>query len=291
VPKKARGKQHDLAPLPFATFVVRLVVALYGASVGLIAGLQSDEVAHVSMSSSISEQVPLLLDVVSLSKRYGDQPALIDVHVSMRTGEVLGLIGPNGAGKTTLLESVAGLLPVDAGSVIWRGQELSAPMRREAVFYLPDGVRLYGDQFVVHVLNFFGSVYRRSAEEISSATSAVSLEPALAKRVGSLSKGYNRRLIIAVGLLTRQPILLMDEPFDGFDLRQTRDMMLVLRRVAAGGRSLLLSIHQLANAEQVCDRIALIADGRIREVGTPGELRARAGRPMANLEEVFLALT
>jgi ABC-type multidrug transport system ATPase subunit len=231
------------------------------------------------------------LDVVSLSKRYGDQPALIDVHLSMRTGEVLGLIGPNGAGKTTLLESVAGLLPVDSGSVIWRGQALSAAKRREAIFYLPDGVRPYGDQFAVRVLNFFGSVYRGSAEEISSAASAVGLEPALAKRVSSLSKGYNRRLLIAVGLLTRQPILLMDEPFDGFDLRQTRDMMVVLRRVAAGGRSLLLSIHQLANAEQVCDRIALIADGRIREVGTLGELRARAGRPMANLEEVFLALT
>jgi ABC-type multidrug transport system ATPase subunit len=83
----------------------------------------------------------------------------------------------------------------------------------------------------------------------------------------------------------------MDEPFDGFDLRQTRDMMSVLRRVASGGRTLLLSIHQLRDAEQVGDRLALLADGRIRGVGTLEELRGRANRPDPNLEEVFLALT
>ena len=83
----------------------------------------------------------------------------------------------------------------------------------------------------------------------------------------------------------------MDEPFDGFDLRQTRDMMAVLRRVALGGRTLLLSIHQLWDAEQVCDRLALLSDGRIRGVGTLEELRGRANRPGANLEDIFLALT
>jgi ABC-2 type transport system ATP-binding protein len=83
----------------------------------------------------------------------------------------------------------------------------------------------------------------------------------------------------------------MDEPFDGFDLRQSRDMMSVLRRVAASGRTLLLSIHQLRDAEQVCDRFALLSDGRIRGVGTLAELRERTGRPTANLEDVFLALT
>ena len=110
--------------------------------------------------------------------------------------------------------------------------------------------------------------YRRSADEVSEIVSTVGLRPVLAKRIHSLSKGYNHRLIIALGFLTRHPILLMDEPFDGFDLRQSRDMMGVLRGVASGGRTLLLSIHQLRDAEQVCDRFALLADGRIRGVGT-----------------------
>jgi ABC-type Na+ transport system ATPase subunit NatA len=100
-----------------------------------------------------------------------------------------------------------------------------------------------------------------------------------------------RRLIIALGFLTRHPILLMDEPFDGFDLRQSRDMMDTLRRVAAGGRTLVLSIHQLRDAEQVCDRFALLADGRIRGVGTLDALRSRANRPGGTLEDIFLALT
>jgi ABC-type multidrug transport system ATPase subunit len=117
------------------------------------------------------------------------------------------------------------------------------------------------------------------------------LGPVVAKRIHTLSKGFNRRLIIALGLLTPHPILLMDEPFDGFDLRQSRDMMGVLRGVAARGRTLVLSIHQLRDAEQACDRFALLADGRIRGVGTMEELQARTHRAQANLEDIFLALT
>jgi ABC-type multidrug transport system ATPase subunit len=232
-----------------------------------------------------------VLQIASLTKAYGEQRALEGVGFSVHEGEVLGLIGPNGAGKTTLLEAIAGLLPVDSGEVRFRDQLLPLRRRREAIFYLPDGVRSYCDQIAEQVLAFFGAVYRRSVNEISEIVSTVGLRPVLAKRIHALSKGYNRRLIIALGFLTRHPILLMDEPFDGFDLRQTRDMMGVLRRVASGGRTLLLSIHQLRDAEQVCDRLALLADGRIRGVGTLEELRGRANRPGASLEEVFLALT
>ena len=232
-----------------------------------------------------------MLRIASLSKFYGEQRALEDVAFSVHAGEVLGLIGPNGAGKTTLLEAIAGLLPVESGEIRFRDQLLPLRRRREAIFYLPDGVRPYADQTTEQVLAFFAGVYRRSTTEASEVVSMVGLRPVLAKRIHALSKGYNRRLIIALGFLTRHPILLMDEPFDGFDLRQTRDMMAVLRRLASGGRTLLLSIHQLRDAEQVCDRLALLADGRIRGVGTLEELRRRANRPGANVEDIFLALT
>jgi ABC-type multidrug transport system ATPase subunit len=232
-----------------------------------------------------------VLQIVSLTKSFGDQRALESVGFSVHEGEVLGLIGPNGAGKTTLLEAIAGLLPVDSGEIRLRDQLLPLRRRREVIFYLPDGVRPYADQTTEQVLAFFARVYGRSTTEASEIVSTVGLRPVLAKRIHALSKGYNRRLIIALGLLTRHPILLMDEPFDGFDLRQTRDVMGVLRRVASDGRTLLLSIHQLRDAEQVCDRVALLADGRIRGVGTLEELRGRANRPGANLEDIFLALT
>jgi ABC-2 type transport system ATP-binding protein len=232
-----------------------------------------------------------MLQITSLTKFYGEQPALQGVGFSLQPGEVLGLIGPNGAGKTTLLEAIAGLLPVNSGAVLFDGEILPTQRRRDVIFYLPDGVRPYGDQTIEQALSFFADVYRRPAADTADVISSVGLRAVLSKRIHSLSKGYNRRLIIALGLLTRHPILLMDEPFDGFDLRQGRDMMGVLRRIASAGRTLLLSIHQLRDAEQVCDRFALLADGRIRGVGTIGELRERAGRPAANLEDIFLALT
>jgi ABC-2 type transport system ATP-binding protein len=232
-----------------------------------------------------------ILEVSSLTKRYAGQPAIADVDLSIRPGEVLGLIGPNGAGKTTLLESIAGLLPVDSGSVTWTGRPLPTQQRRDAMFYLPDGIRPYADQFVVEVLAFFAGTYRRTQREVADVIATVGLGPVLAKRVAALSKGYNRRLIIAIGLIAPHPVLLMDEPFDGFDLRQTREMMSVLRREAQADRALLLSIHQLRDAEVVCDRFALLADGRIRGIGTLAELRTRTREPQAALEDIFLALT
>ena len=245
-----------------------------------------------SRTSSFSDNKGMtVLRITSLTKYYGEQRALEGIGFSVQAGEVLGLIGPNGAGKTTLLEAIAGLLPVDSGEIRFRDQLLPLRRRREVIFYLPDGVRPYADQTTEQALAFFAGVYRRSTAEASEIVSMVGLRPVLAKRIHALSKGYNRRLIIALGFLTRHPILLMDEPFDGFDLRQTRDMMAVLRRVASGGRTLLLSIHQLRDAEQVCDRLALLADGRIRGVGTLEELRDRANRPGANLEDIFLVLT
>src|SRR5689334_18927251 len=97
----------------------------------------------------------VLMRVAGLTKRFGDETALDDVAFHVRAGEILGLIGPNGAGKTTLLEGIAGLLPVDAGCVDWCGTPLAPAHRRDAIFYMPDGIRPYGDQPVVRVLDFF----------------------------------------------------------------------------------------------------------------------------------------
>jgi ABC-type multidrug transport system ATPase subunit len=234
-------------------------------------------------------ETPALFEVAGVTKRYGERLALDSVGFAARAGEVLGIIGPNGAGKTTLLEAVAGVLPADAGQIFWNG----APHRRrhDLVFYLPDGLRPYGDQYVEQVLSFFAGVYRRSAHHVQGVAVSVGLTPVRAQRVRALSKGFARRLMWALGLLTPQPVLLMDEPFDGFDLRQTGEMMTLLRQVAAGGRMLVLSIHQLTDAERICDRIVLLADGRVCGAGTLEELRTRAGLATGTLEDIFLALT
>jgi ABC-2 type transport system ATP-binding protein len=232
-----------------------------------------------------------LLRVDSITKRYADQVVLMDVAFDIQAGEITGIIGPNGAGKTTLLEVLAGILPAETSDVQWLGTPLPPSRRREAMFYLPDGVRPYQDQPVTRVLSFFADVYRRSADEITGTIEAVGLTPALHKRVHSLSKGYGRRLMLALGLLTPHPLLLMDEPFDGFDLRQTRDIIGVLRKEVAKGRTLVLAIHQLLDAERVCDRFVLLADGCVRGVGTLNDLRVRTGIADGSLEDIFLALT
>jgi ABC-type multidrug transport system ATPase subunit len=248
-------------------------------------------VALETSSSPNAAQAQVLLSVRSITKRYADQVVLADVSFDIEVGQIIGVIGPNGAGKTTLLEAVAGILPVDHGDVRWLGRPLPPSHRRDAIFYLPDGVRPYQDQPVTRVLSFFADVYRKSADEVTDTIQSVGLTPALNKRVHSLSKGYGRRLMLALGLLTPQPLLLMDEPFDGFDLRQVREMAGVLRGEATKGRTLVLAIHQLMDAERICDRFILLADGRVRGVGTLNDLRAQTGNPIGNLEDIFLALT
>ena len=234
---------------------------------------------------------PVLMDVAALTKRYGEQFALANVAFDMRAGEVLGIIGPNGAGKTTLLEGIAGLLPVDSGDVRWQGRPLPLAQRRNAIFYLPDGLRPYQDQHVARVLGFFADVYRSPRAQVARAIERLALAPMLQKRVRALSKGFGRRLMLALGLLTPQPVLVMDEPFDGFDLRQTHDVVDMLRELAAGGRTLVLAIHQLADAERACDHFLLLAEGHVLAHGTLDELRTRTTQPRASLEDIFLALT
>jgi ABC-2 type transport system ATP-binding protein len=232
-----------------------------------------------------------LMAVCGIDKSFGDQQVLVDVSFDVVTGEILGLIRPNGAGKTTLLECIAGLLPIDGGEVRWRGAPSSPSERKQKLFYVPEAISPYPDQRSAEVLRFFREANRQPPKRLDELVGALRLEPALAKPVGALSKGYRRRLLLALGLLAPRPMLLMDEPFDGFDLRQTHEVMDLLRDEALHGRTLVLSIHQLGDARRICDRLVLLSAGRVVGTGTEAELTASARLPMGSgLEEVFLAL-
>lgn len=231
-----------------------------------------------------------LLEVRSFTKRYGDAEVLAGVDFDLRPGEILGIIGPNGAGKTTLMECLTGLLPADAGEVWVHGELLPPARRREAMFYLPDGIAPWSDQLVWRVTGLFRELHGFDSAREAVVVGRLELSPVLDKRVAELSKGYRRRLLLALALLTPQPILILDEPFDGFDLRQTLHVMDLLREVAID-RALILSIHQLKDAERICDRLLLLDGGRRLGFGTLGELASQAGAARADLEEVFLGLT
>ena len=230
------------------------------------------------------------LSIESLSKRFGDVHAVRNASLELLGGEVLGLLGPNGAGKSTLLACLAGLLPADDGTIRLDGRPLTPEQRREALFYLPDGIVPWPAQSAGRVLDFSARLLGGDLSWRTSLGSALDLEGPISRPMGKLSKGQRKRVLLALALLAPQPILLFDEPFDGLDLRQTREAIALFRRIAGDGRSLLLSIHSMRDAERVCDRLALLSDGRVIAIGTVPELRARAGLPNGELEDVFLAL-
>jgi ABC-2 type transport system ATP-binding protein len=224
----------------------------------------------------MTEAAPLL-QASRITVRRNGRLILTGVGFTARAGEILGVIGPNGAGKTTLMEAVAGLTATDSASVIAAGGTAD-------VFYLPDGIRPWPQQRVEWLLRFFAG-----AEIDTQTVEALQLQPLLGQRIGSLSKGEAKRVLLAVALSSNRRTLLLDEPFDGLDFRQTRQAADLLRR-SVTNRAMILSIHQLSDAERVCDRFLLLDNGHALGEGTVAELSVRAGGSAMPLEEIFLAL-
>ena len=236
-----------------------------------------------------------MFQAISLTKRYGRLTALSDVSFSVRPGEVLGLIGPNGSGKTTLFECLGGVLPLDGGSLMRGDRPLTDRQRSSTLFYLPDAIVPWPAQSVRWAIDFTLGFFNGRTYLRDEVVQRLDIHPLLDSTIGSLSKGQRKRALLAIGLLMPQPLLLADEPFDGLDLRQSRDIAQTLRSYASAGRTMFLSIHQIKDAARVCDRFVLLSGGCIRGEGTLDELAAlasaRGGAATGDLEEVFLALT
>jgi ABC-2 type transport system ATP-binding protein len=235
-----------------------------------------------------------LFQARNLTKRYGRLTALSDVSFSVRPGEVLGLIGPNGSGKTTLFECLGGVLPLDDGSLMQDGRPMSDRARASTLFYLPDSIVPWPEQSVRWAIDFTLGFFHGRVSLREEVVRRLDIGPLLDATIGSLSKGQRKRALLAIGLLMPQPMLLADEPFDGLDLRQSRDVAQTLRSYASAGRTMFLSIHQIKDAARVCDRFVLISGGSIRGEGTFEQLASQAasrGAATGDLEEVFLALT
>jgi ABC-2 type transport system ATP-binding protein len=238
-----------------------------------------------------------LLQVLNLTKRYHRLTAVEQVSFSVLEGEILGLIGPNGAGKTTVFECLGGVLPADQLQVLHHGQPISMADLRSVLFYLPDSITPWPAQPVSWALDFTIGLFGGRSGLRDDVVRRLFLGPLLPRPMGKLSKGQRKRVLLALGLLSPQPVLIADEPFEGLDLRQTRDVASALRSYAGEGkRTMILSIHQIADAARVCDRFVLLSGAKLCGEGTLAELSALAAArgssvPAAGLEEVFLALT
>jgi ABC-2 type transport system ATP-binding protein len=237
-----------------------------------------------------------IVRVDDLSKTYGRVHALEGVGFSIRAGEIFGLIGPNGAGKTTLFECVAGLEAADQGNVFFGAAPTDGRHRWSKLFYVPDGIAPWPDQPVRWVLEYSLGYFGGRRGMYEQVVADLALTPLMRVPMRALSKGQRKRTLLALGLLAPQPILLIDEPFEGLDLRQSREAAATLRRHLTPDRTFFLSIHQIADAAKVCDRFVLLSGGRVVAEGTLDTLtalaRQRAGHDLQpDFEEVFLVLT
>ena len=218
-----------------------------------------------------------------LRRCFGELVAVDDVSFSVAAGETYGLLGPNGAGKTTIISIVAGVLEADAGQVLIDG----VPMRpgalavKSRIGYVPQDIALYPDLSGEENLRFFAALYRLPREQARSRVAEVLDVVGLADRakdqVKKYSGGMKRRLNIAVGLVHRPRLLILDEPTVGVDPQSRNAILDSIERLSAEGMAVLYTTHYMEEAERLCDRVGILDLGHLIAEGRPRDLTARLG--------------
>ena len=224
-----------------------------------------------------------MLELQDVTKRFGTVEAVAGITFSVREGEIVGFLGPNGAGKTTTMRILAGIFPPTSGEVRVAGHDpLREPLAcRRAVGYFPEYAPFYPELSVAGYLRLVTRLKRLPPGSRGGAVARVladcGLESVARRRVGTLSKGYRQRVGLAQALCGDPPILILDEPTIGLDPAQVVEIRELVRGLR-GTRTVLFSSHILSEVEALCERVIVIAGGRIVGEGTPAELAARVGR-------------
>lgn len=231
-----------------------------------------------------------MIAVNNVSKWYGPVQAVKDVSFAASPGQVVGLLGPNGAGKTTTIRMITGFLPPSAGTIQVCGHDtIDASLKaRRCIGYLPESAPLYPEMSVADYLTYRARLYGMSRREVKAAVPEAArqcwLQDVIRRRIGHLSKGYRQRTGLAAALLHKPSVLVLDEPSNGLDPTQIREMRALIRGLAEE-RTVLVSSHILPEVERTCDRVIIIARGELRADGTPAELVDRlAGAAPCELE-------
>jgi len=229
--------------------------------------------------------------VENLHKDFGTFKALKGVSFSVKTGEVFGLIGPNGAGKTTTLRVISTLLRITSGTVRVLGMDISKEPEevRKILSYLPEDAGAYknltGREYLEFMANFFAGHHDVQAV-VKTGIEIANLGNRIDDKVQTYSKGMARRLLVGRALMTRPKLAILDELTSGLDVINAQEIRKISKLSAASGTTILLSSHNMLEVELMCDRIALINDGRVVEMGTPAGLKSKYDAP--NIEEVFV---
>ncbi|HET7592414.1 MAG TPA: ABC transporter ATP-binding protein [Rhodanobacteraceae bacterium] len=222
-----------------------------------------------------------MIETEHLGKRYGRFDAVADLTLKVAPGQVLALLGPNGAGKTTTMRMIAGFLVPGSGCARVCGHDVvREPIKaRRSLGYLPEGAPSYGELSVAEFLAFASRVRGLSGiqgnRRLDEMIERLQLQPVLAQSIETLSKGYRRRVCLAQALLHDPPALILDEPTDGLDPNQQREVHALIRGMARD-RAIIVSTHALDEVRAACNRVAILAGGRLRVQGSPQELEQQS---------------
>ena len=232
-----------------------------------------------------------MLIIEHLTKTYGEKKAVDDLSLHIRPGEIYGFIGHNGAGKTTTLKSVAGILQFDSGTITIAGNSVTAdPIRcKRDIAYIPDNPDLYDFMSGIKYLNFvadiFGIPTDVRAEQIRKYADVFELTEDLAQPINAYSHGMKQKLAVIAAWLHAPKLIVMDEPFVGLDPKASHLLKEMMREHCDAGGAIFFSTHVLEVAEKLCDKVAIIKEGRLIKAGTMEEVKGDE-----SLEEVFLEL-
>ena len=227
-----------------------------------------------------------MITVQNLSKKYGSQTVLSDVSFEIKKQEIFALLGPSGAGKTTIINIITQQLAPDEGTV-----EVSASPRQLGLMFDQGG--LYPNLNCIDNLSLYARIYRLPISRVKETLESVGLGDSAKKNVSELSRGMTQRLALARAILYKPKLLILDEPTSALDPGTARGICKLLQNIREEGATIFLTTHNMDEALKLCDRVALLNDGRIVTQGAPVELceKHNALRTVPDLEAVFLELT
>ncbi|MBQ9910175.1 MAG: ABC transporter ATP-binding protein [Lachnospiraceae bacterium] len=232
-----------------------------------------------------------MLRIEHLTKTYGSKKAVDDLSIEIRPGEIYGFIGHNGAGKTTTLKSCAGILRFDLGDIFIDNVSVKQDpvLCKSKTAYIPDNPDIYDFMTGIGYLNFIGDIFRvdtqKRKERIDKYAEAFEIRDVLAQPVSSYSHGMKQKLAVTAGLLHAPKLMLLDEPFVGLDPKAAFLLKGFMRELCDDGGAIFFSTHVLDVAEKLCDKVAIIKEGRLVKSGTMEEVKGDE-----SLESVFLEL-
>ncbi|MDD1524948.1 multidrug ABC transporter ATP-binding protein [Riemerella anatipestifer] len=229
----------------------------------------------------------MILDIVNLTKKFGEQVALNQINLAIQKNEIIGLLGPNGAGKSTLMKTISGVLDIEEGEISFNGSLLVGTLdAKKKIGFLPENNPLYTEMYVREYLELVADIHHISKQRIDEVIDLVGITPEKSKKIGQLSKGYKQRVGLAQAIIHQPDLLILDEPTNGLDPNQILEIREVIKEIGRK-KTVILSTHIMQEVEALCSRVILIHKGNIMQDSPIEEFKGK----YASLEEAFAAYT